>query len=87
MDEFYLILIKVTLFILGMMGLLVLMKRYGLRIKENFEKREGREIRKVDSLPIGFRRHLILLEVMDRIIVIGVSEKEITPVALWKKED
>lgn len=88
MDEFYLLLLKVIIFLFGMTGLLVLMKRYGFRLKDG--SKDGnyqREIRKLDSLPIGFRRYLLVLEVKDRIIVVGVSEKEMTPIAQWKKEE
>ncbi|MDW8002881.1 MAG: flagellar biosynthetic protein FliO [Deltaproteobacteria bacterium] len=87
MDELYLGLIKVLLFFLGMMGILILVKRSGFKFYFGSERKdEDRYLRKLDTIHLGYRKFVTVVEIDGRVLVIGVSDKEISVLAQWRKE-
>ncbi|MCX7856695.1 MAG: flagellar biosynthetic protein FliO [Deltaproteobacteria bacterium] len=87
MEELYLGIIKVSLFLLGVTGILIIIKRYGFRLSFNPEKKdEHRGLKKLDTVHLGYRKFVSVLEIKDRILVVGVSEKEICLLTQWKKD-
>ncbi|MDW8002906.1 MAG: flagellar biosynthetic protein FliO [Deltaproteobacteria bacterium] len=87
MNELYLGLLKVLFFFLGMIGILVLVKKTGLKFYFGSEKKDGdRYLKKLDTVHLGYKKFVTVLEVDDRILVLGVSEKEISVLCHWRKE-
>jgi flagellar biogenesis protein FliO len=43
-------------------------------------------LQKGETLHLGYKKFVSVLEVQDHVLVIGVGEKEISLLASWKKE-
>lgn len=88
MEELYFGILKVALFLLGIVGFFVILKRYGVKFPLNSEKRDGNYgLKKLDTIHLGYRKFVSVLEIKDRVIVVGVSDKEISLLAQWRKDE
>ena len=50
-------------------------------------KREGKHMGLIEQLFLGSKRHLSLVEVKDKIILLGVTSNQITKIKEWNKEE
>jgi flagellar biogenesis protein FliO len=87
MENIYLQVIRVVLVLIAMVGCLLIFRRYGSKIKFNLKPRETPYgLKKVDMIHLGYRKFVSVLEVQDRVLVIGMGDKELTLLAQWTKE-
>lgn len=88
MEELYAGIIKVVLFLLGCLALVVIMKKQGLKFSQKGERaQENRSIKKLDTVHLGYRKFVSVLEIEGRILVVSVSDKEISLLAKWRKDE
>jgi flagellar biogenesis protein FliO len=88
MEEFYASILKVILFLLGITGLMVIFKKYGFKFPLNQQRKEENSgLRKIDTLHLGYRKFISVLEVKDRVLIIGVSDREICLLDKWRKDE
>ncbi|MHB8111448.1 MAG: flagellar biosynthetic protein FliO [Syntrophorhabdaceae bacterium] len=87
--ETYLGIVKVILIMAGMIAGIYLLSRYAGKMSFKFKPKDaaGYGLRKVDTIYLGSRKFISVIEVRDRVIVIGAGEKEISVLAKWKKEE
>jgi flagellar biogenesis protein FliO len=88
MDEMLLGTIRVVLVLAGIVAGLLLIYRYSgkLRLKLG-PKEKGYGLKKADTITLGYKKFISVVEVDNRVLVIGVGEKEMSLLAQWAKED
>jgi len=87
MMDVYLGLIKVFFILLGIIAVLILLYRYADRLKLNMKTKDtAYGLKKVDTIHLGYKKFVSVLEVKDYVLVIGVGEKEMSLLTRWKKE-
>lgn len=88
MMEMYLGIIKVFFILLGMIAVMILLYRYAGKLKLNLRPKDtAYGLKKVDTIHLGYKKYVSVLEVKDYVLVIGVGEKEMSLLTRWKKED
>jgi flagellar biogenesis protein FliO len=88
MIDMYISIIKVFFILLGMIAAMILLYRYAGKLKLNLKPKDTTYgLRKVDAVHLGYKKFVSVLEVKDYVLVIGVSEKEMSLLTQWKKED
>ena len=66
-------------------GILVFL-RYGNRLKLRPDgKRYG--LQKVETVHLGYKKFVSVVEIRDRVLVIGVGEKEMSLLTEWRNEE
>ncbi|HOF58231.1 MAG TPA: flagellar biosynthetic protein FliO [Syntrophorhabdaceae bacterium] len=87
MMDVYLGIIKVFFILLGIIAVLILLYRYADRLKLNMKTKDtAYGLKKVDTIHLGYKKFVSVLEVKDYVLVIGVGEKEMSLLTRWKKE-
>ena len=87
MMDVYLGIIKVFFILLGIIAVLILLYRYADRLKLNMKTKDtAYGLKKVDTIRLGYKKFVSVLEVKDYVLVIGVGEKEMSLLTRWKKE-
>jgi flagellar biogenesis protein FliO len=76
--------IKVLFLLVAFLSSLFLLARYGSRLRIGDLKKE-KGLRKIDTVHLGYKRFLSLVEYEDRVFLIGVGEREISLLSAWKK--
>ena len=72
------------LFVLALLGLtLYLIKRYG----SNLQNKTGKKVRLVETLNLSTKQRLILVEVEEENLLIGVSQGNMTLLGRFSKSD
>ncbi len=88
MIEAYVGMLKVVLVMLGIVAGIYALSRYSGKLKFRLRPAdEGRGLKKVDSVYLGYKKFVSVVEVKDYVLVIGAGDKEISLLAKWKKED
>ena len=88
MIDIYTGIIKVFFILLGMIAVMILLYRYAGKLKLNLKPKDtAYGLRKVDTIHLGYKKFVSVLEVKDYVLVIGVSEKDMSLLTQWKKED
>jgi len=88
MIDMYISIIKVFFTLLGMVAVMILLYRYAGKLKLNLKQKDTvYGLRKVDTIHLGYKKFVSVLEVKDYVLVIGVSEKEMSLLTQWKRED
>jgi len=84
----YLGIIKVILIMAGMIAGIYLLSRYAGKLNLRFRPKDaaGYGLKKVDTLYLGPRKFISVVEVSDHVLVIGAGEKEISLLATWRKQ-
>lgn len=77
--------LRIVLFIVAFFSLLFMLARYGSRLRIT-EFRKERALKKIDMLPLGYKRFLFLVEYEGRLFLIGAGEREISLLSSWQKE-
>lgn len=86
--EGYFDIIRIILVLMGIVAAMILLYRYGSKYKLNLKQR-GNDcgLRKMATIPLGYKKFVSVLEVKDYVLVLGVGEKEMSLLARWKKEE
>jgi flagellar biogenesis protein FliO len=88
MMDAYVYIVKVLFALLGIVAGMVLLYRYSERLKVRMKPR-GMDygLRKLDTIHLGYKKFVTVLEVKDHILVVGAGEKEMVLLTQWKKEE
>jgi flagellar biogenesis protein FliO len=86
MESMYFSVIKMLLIVVALGCAILLFHRYGgkLRLKP-VSKNYG--LQKVETIHLGYKKFVSVLEIKDRVLVIGVGEKELSLLADWRNEE
>jgi flagellar biogenesis protein FliO len=88
MENIYLQIIRVILVLVAIVAAMFILRRYGGKLKLNLKPRETPyNLRKADTIHLGYRKFVTVVEVQDRVLVIGMGEKELTLLAQWMREE
>jgi flagellar biogenesis protein FliO len=88
MENIYFSTIKMVLVLAAMVfGIIVFYRYMGKwKLKLNLGPRNGGYgLQKVETIHLGYRKFVSVVEVRDRVLVIGVGDKEMSLLADWKK--
>jgi flagellar biogenesis protein FliO len=86
MENMYLSVLKMLLVMVAFCCAAVLFYRYGGRLKlRPVSKNYG--LQKVETIHLGYKKFVSVVEIKDRVLVIGVGEKELSLLADWKNEE
>jgi flagellar biogenesis protein FliO len=86
MENMYLSVLKMLLVMVAFCCAAVLFFRYGRRLKlRPVSKNYG--LQKVETIHLGYKKFVSVVEIKDRVLVIGVGEKELSLLADWKNEE
>lgn len=88
MDDMLLGTIRTILVLCGIIAGILLLFRYSGKLRLNLRpKDKGYGLKRADTLALGYKKFVSIVEVKDRVLVLGVGEKEISLLAQWKKEE
>lgn len=88
MEEMYGDFIRVILVLLGLLGCLGLLYKFvGKRKGGWMSKGQGYGLKRVETIPLGYKKFVSVVEVRDQVLVIGVGQDAISLLAQWKKEE
>jgi len=88
MDEMVLGTIRVVLVLAGVMAGMLLLYRYSGKLRSKLgPKEKGYGLKKADTIALGYKKFVSVVEVDNRVLVIGVGEKEMSLLTHWTKED
>jgi flagellar biogenesis protein FliO len=87
MDNIYVQVIRVILVLVAIVATMLIFYRFGGKLKFNLRPKEtSYGLKKVDMIHLGYKKFVSVLEIKDRVLVIGMGEKELTLLTQWKKE-
>ena len=86
MENIYFSAVKMLLVVAAMVCGIILFYRYSgkLRLKLPI-KSSG--LQKVETIHLGYRKFVSVMEIKDHVLVVGVGEKEMSLLASWRKEE
>jgi flagellar biogenesis protein FliO len=86
MENIYLSTIKMLLVLAAIVAGIIVLYRYSEKMRL---KPPGRSfgLQKGETIHLGYKKFVSVLEVKDHVLVIGVGEKEMSLLASWKKEE
>ena len=88
MEEMYGDFIKVILVLLGLLGCLGLLYKFVGKYKGGWiSKSPGYGLKRVETIPLGYKKFISVVEVRDQVLVVGVGQDAISLLARWKKEE
>jgi flagellar biogenesis protein FliO len=88
MIDVYTGIIKAVFIMLGIVAGIVLLSRYAGKFKLPFRSEEQNYgLKKVGSLYLGYKKFISVVEVKDRVLVVGGGDKELFLLTEWKQED
>ena len=88
MENIYFSTIKMILVLAAMvLGTMVFSRYMGKWRLNPGSGRQGRGMQKVETINLGYRKFVSVIEVRNRVLVIGVGEKELALLTEWKKEE
>ncbi len=88
MENIYLSAVKMLLVLAAMVFGIIILSRYMGKWRLNPGlKAAGYGLQKVETVNLGYRKFVSVIEVKDHVLVIGVGEKEMALLAEWKKEE
>jgi flagellar biogenesis protein FliO len=87
MEEMYGEFIKVILVLVGLVAALGILYKVMGKYKGNWKHGGSRYgLRKVETIPLGYKKFLSVVEVKDQVLLIGVGQDTISLLATWNKE-
>jgi flagellar biogenesis protein FliO len=88
MQEMYGEFIKVILVLVGLLGCLGLLYKVMAKYKGSWNpKGTAYGLKRVETIPLGYKKFISVVEVRDQILVIGVGQDTISLLAQLKKEE
>jgi flagellar biogenesis protein FliO len=86
--DIYINVIKVVFILLGIVSGMVLLYRNVGKFKLNLKPGKSEyNLKKQDSIYLGYKKYVSVVEVNEHVLVIGIGEKDLTLLAKWKKAD
>jgi len=87
MIDLYVNIVKVILVLIGIVAALFVVKRYAGKFQMNLHPKDSRySLKKVDTMHLGYKKFISVVEIKDYVLVIGAGDKEMSLLAKWKKE-
>jgi flagellar biogenesis protein FliO len=88
MQEMYGEFIKVILVLVGLLGCLGLLYKVMAKYKGNWSlKGTAYGLKRVETIPLGYKKFISVVEIRDQILVIGVGQDTVSLLAQLKKEE
>ena len=88
MENAYIALIRVVVVLAAIVSGMVLIYRYGGKFRFNLKpKTTEYALRKADTIHLGYKKFISIVEIEDRVLVIGVGEKEMSLLTEWQKQE
>lgn len=88
MMEIYLNIMRVIFVLAGIVAGMILLYRYAEKYKLGLtSKGTAYGLRKMDTIHLGYKKFISVVEVKDYVLVLGIGEKEMSLLAKWKKEE
>ena len=88
MENIFVPMVRVILVLAAIMCGMVLVYRYGGKYRFRLKaKTTEYELRKVDTIHLGYKKFISVVEIKDHVLVIGVGEKEMSLLTRWQKEE
>ena len=86
MENIYFSSLRMLLVLAAIVAGIVLLYRYSGRLRL---KLPGKTVglQRGETIHLGYKKFVSVIEVKDRVIVVGVGEKEMALLASWKKEE
>lgn len=80
---------RVILVLIGIVAGMVFLYRLADKYKFNLKPKGTIEygLKKLDTIHLGYKKFISVVEVKNYVLVLGVGEKEMSLLAKWKKED
>ena len=85
MENIYLSTIKMLLVVVAMVCGIILFFRYSGKLRLKLPMRNSGPQR-VETIHLGYRKFVSVLEVRNHVLVIGVGEKDLSLLAQWEQE-
>jgi flagellar biogenesis protein FliO len=81
--------LRVILVLIGIVAGMVFLYRLASKYKFNLVKPKGTGygLKKMDTIHLGYKKFISVIEVKDYVLVLGVGDKEMSLLARWKRED
>lgn len=80
--------IKVLLVLLGLLGCLGILYKVMGKHKGNWNSKGATYgLRRVETIPLGYKKFISVVEIRDQVLVIGVGQDTISLLARMKKEE
>jgi flagellar biogenesis protein FliO len=81
-------LIKVILVLAGLLGCLGILYKVMGKYKGNWNARSATYgLRRVETIPLGYKKFISVVEIRDQVLVIGVGQDTIALLARMRKEE
>ena len=88
MENIYFSAVKMLLALAAMVFGAIVFYRYMGKWRLNLgPKGAGYGLQKVETVNLGYRKFVSVIEIKNRVLVIGVGEKEMALLTEWKKEE
>ncbi len=88
MENIYYSALKMLLALAAMVFAAIVFYRYMGKWRLNLgPKGRGYGLQKVETVNLGYRKFVSVIEIKNRVLVIGVGEKEMALLTEWKKEE
>jgi flagellar biogenesis protein FliO len=86
MENIYFSVVKMLLIAIAFACGVLLFFRYAGKLKlGSFSK--SHSLNKVETIHLGYRKFVSVLEIRDHVLVVGVGDKELSLLAQWKNEE
>ncbi len=88
MENIYYSAVKMLLALAAIVFAAIVFYRYMGKWRLNLgPKGRGYGLQKVETVNLGYRKFVSVIEIKNRVLVIGVGEKEMALLTEWKKEE
>jgi flagellar biogenesis protein FliO len=88
MEDMFLSTLRVVLVLIGVVAAMFVLRKYLGRYQSGLKSQSAKYgLRKVDTIHLGYKKFLSIVEVRNQVLVIGVGDKEMTLLARWEKEE
>jgi flagellar biogenesis protein FliO len=88
MMEIYFNIMRVILVLAGIVAGMILLYRYAEKYKLGLKSKDATYgLRKMDTIHLGYKKFISVVEVKDYVLVLGIGEKEMSLLTKWKKEE
>lgn len=88
MENIYFSAIKTLLVLAAMGSVAIVVRRYMGKGRLNMGfKNQRYGLQRAETISLGYKKFISVVEVKDRVLVIGVGEKEMALLTQWKNEE
>ncbi|HOV91249.1 MAG TPA: flagellar biosynthetic protein FliO [Syntrophorhabdaceae bacterium] len=82
----YFDIVKVIFILLCIIFGMILLYRYSEKLRFNVKRgKSPYNLRRVDTLYLGAKKSISIVEVDEFVLVLGIGEKDVRPLLRWKK--